>query len=138
MALTQYFISQKVTVNGEKKYSSFNVELEPSDMPAFLGLLEGGYTVSKVDDTLTNLTSEDTSVSSVNAVSKITMVGKDSSTGRSLFNSIKPYKGVMWLKNTVDSDSLNAVLSSLTPFYASQEKPTNISALYKEVAVTQV
>jgi len=134
MAITKYNVTQRATINGTKKVSSFSVNMESADLGTFLGLLEGGYSVTKADDSLTDVTNEDVNVTSVNAVSKIFMNGKDAN-GNHLSASIRPYKGVIYLKNTTDSDALNAALSAFTPFpLAPTEKPTSISATFTEVA----
>lgn len=134
MALKKYNISQVVTLNGAITTSSFQVRLEAADLPNFLALLEGGYKVTVEDPALTNMAASDTAVTVVNKVSRIAMYGADAD-GDSLYSGIKPFKGSIMFKNTVDSDALTAVLQAVTPFKNSIEKPTTVSANFVERAV---
>ena len=115
MANTKYNITQKVNMNGTPKTCSFQVNLEPAQVTALIALMEGGVSVTKQDDTLTDLTHEDTLVTEANGVSRISMSGKTAN-GDYVSKTIKPFKGYMVFKNTAGIDDIKAVFATATPF----------------------
>ena len=131
MARKIYHVKQSVNIGGSQKTSSFTLKMEASDVPAFLALLEGGIKITEQNDTLTDMSGVDTVVSSVNAVSKINMSVVDTD-GDRLYETIAPYQGVIYMKNTIDSDALKTALATVTPFKNSTKKPSRVSANFIE------
>lgn len=124
--MAKYGITQKLNLNGRPISTSLEVNMDAADLPAFLALLEGGYTVKQVDDTLSNITNIDTLVTVSNPVTSIGMVG--SSGGEKLYASIRPFSGAIHFKNTVSNDDIAAVLKNVTPWaLAPVEKPSRVT-----------
>jgi len=130
MPITKYKIKQTVTIDSDIIVNNFSIDCDSTVISNFLALLEGEYEVYVEDDNLSGGSS--TATTSYNAVSKINLSGK-TSTGAFLFTSIKPFKGVMYMKNTADSDAIKTVFATSTPFpLAPTEKPTKVSSTIVE------
>ena len=127
----KYIISQKINLNGNVKSISFQAYLDEADLVALLSLLEGGYEVKEVNESLSNMTNADTLVTVSNPVTSIGMVGKDNQ-----FETIKPFSGAIYFKQTATVDDIADVLKVSTPFsLAPAEKPTRISVKRNESRV---
>lgn len=124
MANKTYNVTQKVTINGAKRSTSFSFYGEEADLTAFLALLEGGYSVTERNDTLTDLSHEDTNVTSYVRSSRITMSAKDAN-GEFLGASIRPYQGSIYFKDTTSSNDLKSALATIKPF---KHAPTVVPA----------
>lgn len=133
--MAKYNITQKVNLNGVAKSSSFQVDLEPAEVTALLALMEGGVSVTKQDDTLTDMTGAETAVTAYNGVSRISMGATDAA-GNYVSLTIKPFKGSLVFKNTASVDDIKAVFATATPFaLAPTLKPSRISVLaFDEIA----
>lgn len=135
----KYKISQKLNVNGQIKTCSFPVYMDEADLTAFLALLEGGYEVSVVDATLSNMTAANTLQTQTNPVSSITVSGSMTDAFgnlKSIFETIKPFTGSIHFKQTASVDDIADVLKVSTPFsLAPAEKPTRISVKRNESRV---
>lgn len=119
----KYIVSQKINLNGNVKSISFQAYLDEADLIALLALLEGGYEVKEVNDSLSKMAGADTLVTVSNPVSSIGMVGKDNQ-----FETIKPFSGAIHFKQTATVDDIADVLKSATPFkLLPTEKPTRVS-----------
>jgi hypothetical protein len=124
MAFKKFLVQQRVTLNGAVQSSGFVVTMDEADISSFLSNLEGEYTVMEENTTLSGGT--DTNVTAVNRVKKISMYGQ-TSTGASLYSSIRPYRGAILVKNTISSDDIRSSLSAVKPFELSlTDKPTYI------------
>lgn len=139
MAAKKYKINQKVNVNGQIKTCSFQVYLDEADLIALLALLEGGYEVSVVDATLSDMSGANTLQTQTNPVSSITVSGSmTDATGnpKPIFETIKPFTGSIHFKQTATVDDIADVLKVSTPFsLAPAEKPTRISVKRNESRV---
>lgn len=131
-----YKINQKVNVNGQMKTCSFSVYMDEADLIALLALLEGGYQVSEVSATLSDMTGANAVQVQTNPVSSITVSGSmTDSTGnpKAIFETIKPFTGSIHFKQTASVDDIADVLKMSTPFsLAPAEKPTRISVKRNE------
>lgn len=135
----KYKINQKVNLNGQIKTCSFQVYMDEANLIAFLALLVGGYEVSEVNATLSDMTAANTLQTQTNPVSNITVSGSmTDATGnaKSIFETIKPFTGSIHFKQTATVDDIADVLKVSTPFsLAPAEKPTRISVKRNESRV---
>lgn len=135
----KYKVNQKVNVNGQIKTCSFQVYMDEADLIALLALLEGGYEVSEVNATLSDMSGANTLQTQTNPVSSITVSGSmTDATGnpKSIFETIKPFTGSIHFKQTASVDDIADVLKVSTPFsLAPAEKPTRISVKRNESRV---
>jgi hypothetical protein len=119
----KYIITQKINLNGNTKSVSFQCYLDEADLIALLALLEGGYEVKEVNDSLSDITHSDTLVTSSNPVTSIGMVGPQNQ-----FESIRPFSGAIYFKQTATVDDIANVLKVATPFaLLPTEKPTRVT-----------
>lgn len=119
----KYIVSQRINLNGNVKSISFQAYLDEADLTALLALLEGGYEVKEVNETLSNMVGADTLVTVSNPVTSIGMVGKDNQ-----FETIKPFSGAIHFKQTATVDDIADVLRNATPFkLLPTEKPSRVS-----------
>ena len=109
MAFKRFMIQQKVTVNNRPVYSGMIVECEESDLSKFTQNLEGGYTVWEVNPTLSDNSKADTNVTQLNAYKHVTFGGKNAN-DRTVTGVIKPYKGSIFIKNSVSVDDFENAL----------------------------
>lgn len=136
--MAKYNITQKVNLNGVARTSSFQVDLDPAEVTALIALMEGGVSVTKQDDTLTDLTHQDTLVTEYNGVSRISMSANDAQ-GNYVSANIKPFKGSLIFKNTASIDDIKAVFATAKPFaLAPSTNPSRISVLtFDEMAAAK-
>lgn len=135
MAIKNYNVTQHVNLNGTKKSVSFRFAGEEAELTAFLAQLEGGYTVTEQNDTLSDITHSDTLVTAYKRTSRISMSGKTSE-GHFVSANIRPFSGSIYLKQTADSSDIEAVFANSHPFpLAPTVKPSTISlGLTEDVA----
>jgi len=110
MANKRYNITQTVTFNGQKLRSSFGFYGEESELTALLGLLEGGYKVTEVNETLSDLSHEDTNVTQMRKVTKIGLTSEADANGEKTYSTIKPYRGAIMFKTTAGDQEIEGAL----------------------------
>lgn len=124
----KYQVRQVLTINGEKKSTSFEFYGEQDELTAFLAQLEGGYEVKEVVDGLSNMIAADTNVAVTNPVTQIVLSGPQNQ-----YAMIKPYSGVIHFKNTVNVDDIANNLKATKPFpLLPAEKPTRVTVKRSE------
>jgi hypothetical protein len=123
-----YQVTQKVTINGKLNSVTFPFYGEQDDLIAFCGQLAGGYEVKEVVSGLSDLTGIDTNNVSTNPVVSITLSGPQNQ-----FASIRPYKGVIHFKNSINVDEIGNILRNTTPFpLLPTEKPLRVTVKRSE------
>ena len=73
--MAKYYITQKLNLNGQKTSVSFIIVGDDTDVQNLTALLEGGYEVKKVDETLSNMTKSESLVAETNPITKIIFIG---------------------------------------------------------------
>jgi hypothetical protein len=127
----KYIITQKLNLNGNIKSVSFQAFLDEADLVALLAGLEGGYEVKEVNLTLSNMANADVLVATANPVSSIGMAGVDGQ-----FESIRPFSGSIYFKNTFSTDDITDILIQAKPFkLLPTEKPTRVTVKRSETRV---
>ena len=122
-----YNVTQHINLNGVKKATSFRFVGEETELQALCSQLEGGYTVTEQNDTLSNMTAAETVVTSYKRTTRISMSGKTPE-GHFVSANIKPFKGSIYFKQTTDSSDIEAVFANSHPFpLAPAVKPSTIS-----------
>ena len=109
--MAKYYITQKLNLNGQKTSVSFVIVGDDTDVKNLTALLEGGYEVKKVDETLSNMTKSDSLVSETNPVTKIIFIGD-----KGLVSTLKPFGGKIHFKQTSTPDDIKNALASCKPF----------------------
>lgn len=124
----KYQVRQVLTINGEKKSTSFEFFGEQAELTAFLAQLEGGYEVKEIVDGLSNMTAADTNVAVTNPVTQIVLSGPQNQ-----YSMIRPYSGVIHFKNTISVDDIANNLKATKPFpLLPSEKPTRVTVKRSE------
>lgn len=124
----KYQVRQVVTLNGEKKSTTFEFYGEQDELTAFCSQLEGGYEVKEVVDALSDMTAADTNVATSNPVTQITLSGPQNQ-----YSMIRPYSGVIHFKNTVSVDDIANNLKATNPFpLLPTEKPIRVTVKRSE------
>ena len=133
-----YNVTQHINLNGTKKSTSFRFIGEESELTALCAQLEGGYTVTEQNDSLTNMTAADTVVTNYKRTNRISMSGKTAE-GHFVSANIKPFKGSIYFKQTADSSDIEAVFANSHPFpLAPAVKPSTISiGLTEDIVANQ-
>ena len=109
--MAKYYITQKLNLNGQKTSVSFVMLGDDTDVQNLTALLEGGYEVKKVDDSLSNMTKSDSLVAETNPVTKIIFIGN-----KGLVSTLKPFGGKIHFKQTATVDDIKNALVSCKPF----------------------
>ncbi len=115
MAIKTYNVTQHVNLNGVKKSTSFRFTGEQTELEGLLALLEGGYTVTEQNDTLSNTAGSENLVTSYKRSTRIGMSAKTSE-GHPVYATIKPFQGSIYFKQTADSSDIEAVFANAHPF----------------------
>lgn len=127
MANKHYNVTQHVTINGQKRSSSFQFYGEEAELTAFCNLLEGGYTVTERNDTLSNMQHAETNVTSYGRSNRIGMSAKTAD-GHFVSANIKPFKGSIIFKDTASDNDIAGVFATAKPFaLAPTVTPTTIT-----------
>lgn len=106
-------VSQTATVNGNKETCSFILpNFESDDVLAFCGLLEGGYQITEVNETMSNMEKAETNATASNPVTYIGMYGEQNQSARISGFGGKP----IHFKNTVSGDEIKNVLATVKPY----------------------
>lgn len=123
-----YQVTQKVTINGKLNTSTFPFYGEQDELTAFCAQLEGGWEVKEVVAGLSDSTKQDVNVTVTNPVISITLSGPQNQ-----FSTVKPYKGVIHFKNTVNVDDIANNLKATKPFpLLPTEKPLRVTVKRSE------
>ncbi len=115
MANKTYNVTQHVNLSGTKKSTSFRFIGEEAELTSFLAQLEGGYTVTEQNESLSKMVNADTVVTAYKRTNRISMSGKTAE-GHFVSSSVRPFKGSIYLKQTVDSSDLEAIFRTSHPF----------------------
>lgn len=131
MANTKYRIKQTVNIGGDLKSNTFDVLCSATEISSFLAELEGEYEVWTRDDNLTG--GSDTELTAWNGIDQISFKGKDSN-GNFLFSRIKPFKGLIYAKNSTTSDVIQGIFATSNPFPSFPTvKPTTVKTSTDEI-----
>lgn len=124
----QYQVTQKCTINGKLNTCTFPFYGEQDELTAFCAQLEGGWEVKEVVAGLSDASKIDTNVTVTNPVISITLSGPQNQ-----FTTIKPYKGVIHFKNTINVDDIANNLKAVKPFpLIPTEKPLRVTVKRSE------
>jgi len=130
MANKKYNVTQHINLNGTKKTVSFGFIGEVAELQAFLALIEGGYTVTEQNDTLSDITHSDTLVSEYNRSPRISMSAQTDD-GSYVNANVKPYQGSIYFKNTTSVDDVKAVVATMHPWsYIPTLTPSTVSVQF--------
>jgi len=113
MANTAYKITQSVDKGGDNISNTFTVNCSSAEISNFLAELEGEYDVWVKDDNLSGGSS--TALTSYNGIAQIVFKGKDTNKNF-LYNRIKPFRGLIYCKNTTTSDVIQGIFANANPF----------------------
>lgn len=118
-----WIVKQKATVKGKVETCTIILKnLEAADVTSFCALLEGGYEVVEVNESMSDSTNAEINAAVSNPVSFISIYGPQNQNA-----NIRPYGGNIHFKNSVSSDDLRAVIQAWTPFpLLPTEKPTYV------------
>lgn len=111
MASKKWQVSQKLLLNGNSVTSTFFMYAEKDEVNSLTALLEGGHEVKEVVTDMSDMTKAETPVVAVNPVSAIYLSG-----AQGQIASIKPIKGNIYFKSTVEVDNIANVLKTTHPF----------------------
>lgn len=126
--MAKYIVTQKLKYKGSPVSSSFQMEGDDADVTALTALLEGGYEVKKVDESLSNMAASQVNNELTNPVTKITLNGPQNQ-----FSVIRPFSGVIHFKESAQVEDIKAALSTSKPFaLLPTETPTSINVVRKE------
>lgn len=108
-------ITQYATIAGDKVSASFLLpHMESADVTAFCQNLEGGYQVTEINETMSDMTNADINVATSNPISYINCRGEAKQTEFISGFGGKP----IYFKNTVTPDEIRATLANKTIFAA--------------------
>jgi len=128
MANKKFNVTQHINLNGAKKTVSFSLNMEEAELTAFCALLEGGYTVTEQNESLSSMAGADNVVTDYKRSGRISLSGKTAE-GHYVNASIKPFTGTIYFKQTVSSQDIQTVFATAHPFpLAPTTKPSTVSS----------
>lgn len=102
-------VTQTATVKGVKRTCSFILPyMETADVSAFCTLLEGGYQITEINESLSDMTSAETNAANSTPVNSIYIRGENAQSV-----SVRGFGGSpIHFKNTVTEDDIGIVLQN--------------------------